>query len=211
MGTIERKISERGTMKEMILKAALDLYLESDWNGISIRKIANRIAYSPATIYLYYASKDFIVSDIQKLAFRHLLKEISYAKKHRSSLQQFRRLGMIYIDFGIKHPKQYTLMFTAPLPVAVTGSNLFQANFQKAFAFMHATVEGCVREGIVKYSDTIMASLHYWSMLHGLVCSLINRPYSDDSVRCEQAENLIYRAWDEYVNSVAIGVQPENK
>ena len=39
-------------------RPARDLFIAEGYQSVSIRKIAERIEYSPAAIYSYYASKD---------------------------------------------------------------------------------------------------------------------------------------------------------
>ena len=60
MGTKERQDRERQAVTASILNAARDLFVAEGYQSVSIRRIAERIEYSPAAIYSYYAGKDDI-------------------------------------------------------------------------------------------------------------------------------------------------------
>ncbi|WP_339314553.1 TetR/AcrR family transcriptional regulator [Paenibacillus sp. FSL R10-2734] len=57
----QRQIREHEEMKNMILQAAALLITEEGIEKLSIRKIADRIEYSPGIIYHYFHGKDEIV------------------------------------------------------------------------------------------------------------------------------------------------------
>ena len=60
MGVKERQEREREAVSRAILDAARDLFVAEGYQNVSIRKIADRIEYSPAAIYSYFPSKDDI-------------------------------------------------------------------------------------------------------------------------------------------------------
>ena len=60
MGVKERQEREREAVSRAILDAARDLFVAEGYPHVSIRKIAERIEYSPAAIYGYFPSKDDI-------------------------------------------------------------------------------------------------------------------------------------------------------
>ena len=60
MGIKERHERDREAVKRAILDAARDLFVSEGYENVSIRKIAERIEYSPAAIYSYFPSKDEI-------------------------------------------------------------------------------------------------------------------------------------------------------
>ena len=47
-------------MRSLILDAARSIFLEKGFEQASIRNIAEKIEYSPGTIYLYFRDKDEI-------------------------------------------------------------------------------------------------------------------------------------------------------
>jgi AcrR family transcriptional regulator len=60
---------EREQLRHDIVTAARDLLLEQGLSGLSMRSIADRIEYSPATIYLYFKDKDELVGEVVHTGF----------------------------------------------------------------------------------------------------------------------------------------------
>ena len=73
LGVKERQEREREAVSRSILDAARDLFVAEGYHNVSIRKIAERIEYSPAAIYGYFPSKDDIFFALAEEGFRTLL------------------------------------------------------------------------------------------------------------------------------------------
>ena len=63
MGIKQRHERDREAVRRAILDAARDLFVSEGYQNVSLRKIAERIEYSPAAIYGYFAGKDDIFGD----------------------------------------------------------------------------------------------------------------------------------------------------
>ncbi len=61
MGIKERRSAEREQTKKRIFDAASDIIIAEGFEKLSIRKIADRIEYSPGVIYNYFKDKNEIV------------------------------------------------------------------------------------------------------------------------------------------------------
>src|SRR5712691_4692465 len=72
MGIKERQERDREAVRRSILDAARDLFVTEGYHNVSIRKIAERIEYSPAAIYGYFPSKDDIFFALAEEGFRLL-------------------------------------------------------------------------------------------------------------------------------------------
>src|SRR5215475_9852537 len=72
MGIKERQERDREAVRRSILDAARELFVSEGYRNVSIRKIAEKIEYSPAAIYGYFPSKDDIFYALAEEGF-HLL------------------------------------------------------------------------------------------------------------------------------------------
>lgn len=61
MGIKERRLAEREQVKQKIFDAASDIIIADGYEKLSIRKIADRIEYSPGVIYNYFKDKSEII------------------------------------------------------------------------------------------------------------------------------------------------------
>jgi len=118
MGTKERQVRERTKVRQAILDAARDLFVKQGFEHVSIRKIAERIEYSPAAIYSYFPSKDDIFFALAEEGFRLLcgdfLAEPTVLPAGVEPLKKIRHIVWHFYDFSVQYPEHFALMFTGP-------------------------------------------------------------------------------------------------
>ena len=61
MGVKERRERQKGLLRQEILDAARDILVREGYEGLSMRKVAERIDYSPTAIYLHFKDRDELV------------------------------------------------------------------------------------------------------------------------------------------------------
>ncbi len=113
MGVKERQERDRETVSRAILDAARELFVKSGYEEVSIRKIAERIEYSPAAIYSYFPSKDDIFFALAEEGFRLLF---SYGRAPDAVVpadpaDRLRGMFWRYYEFSKTHPEYFALMF----------------------------------------------------------------------------------------------------
>jgi AcrR family transcriptional regulator len=113
MGIKERQERDREAVRRAILDAARELFVAEGYQNVSIRKIAERIEYSPAAIYGYFPSKDDIFFALAEEGFR-LLGDPSAddaAPVPGLPLARIRALFWRLYVFSRQHPQYFALMF----------------------------------------------------------------------------------------------------
>jgi AcrR family transcriptional regulator len=169
MGISERKERDRVEMRQRIIDAAIQMFLEEGYEKTSIRNIAEKIEYSPATIYLYYKDKDELLYDVQGQAFEKLTLAF---RENATSTDPIKRLCQImetYIRFGKKNPELYDLMFIIRAPMNVMKEKEIWENGHDSFGFLVQCISECIEKKLIRYDDVMIAALSVWSMGHGLV------------------------------------------
>ena len=111
MGTKERQDRERQAVTAAILDAARELFLVEGYANVSIRKIAERIEYSPAAIYSYYASKDDIFLALANEGFHRLAAKVRAAMVTGDPLENVRACWWAFYEFAKDEPEYFLLMF----------------------------------------------------------------------------------------------------
>ncbi|MBL8142942.1 MAG: TetR/AcrR family transcriptional regulator [Acidobacteria bacterium] len=149
MGIKERHERERESVRRAILDAARDLFVREGYQHVSIRKIAERIEYSPAAIYSYFASKDDIFFALAEDGFQllHGMAQATRPPDGASAIDTLRAMLMSMFRFSQRHPEHYNLMFVDRSVPRI------RANYER-FQFlidmkrrMSTTVERCIAEG----------------------------------------------------------------
>jgi AcrR family transcriptional regulator len=113
MGIKERHERDREAIERAILDAARDLFVTEGYANVSIRKIADRIEYSPAAIYAYFRSKDDIFFALAEEGFR-LLSGIASCEdepRDHEPLTRVRDFFWHLYEFSRGHPEYFALMF----------------------------------------------------------------------------------------------------
>jgi len=112
LGVKERQEREREAVSRSILDAARELFVTHGYHEVSIRKIADRIEYSPAAIYSYFPSKDDIFFALAEEGFRLLF---SYGQDIDEGAPDpadvLRQMFWRYYKFSKEHPEYFALMF----------------------------------------------------------------------------------------------------
>jgi AcrR family transcriptional regulator len=112
LGVKERQERDRASVSRAILDAARELFVSHGYHEVSIRKIAEKIEYSPAAIYGYFPSKDDIFFALAEEGFRLLF---SYGaggrEKPADPVEAVRGMFWRYYEFSKRHPEYFALMF----------------------------------------------------------------------------------------------------
>lgn len=170
MGLAERKEREKLELKNLILDAARKMLLAHGQDGLSIRKIADEIEYSPATIYLYFVDKDAILHELMELGFGVMNQYMKLALLISDPVDRIHAVGQAYIKFGLENKDWYELMFNSDKPMKHIEKCC--EHWDQGMALFDFLTKSC-HEAIIKselenVEDSFLA-LHLWSSVHGLV------------------------------------------
>jgi AcrR family transcriptional regulator len=193
MSITERKERDRKKMVDLILNAAMKLFLEDGYNNVTIRKIAKVIEYSPATIYLYFTDKDEIFFTLQKRAFtkfHELQKSVLVIK---DPVERITAQGWSYIKFALENKEYYDLMFIMNDPVRKIQCQDDIIMGMHSYEILKKNVKDCMDAGAMKLNDVEIVSFAIWSFVHGIASLVIKRGFA---IPEEQQEILINGAFD---------------
>ncbi len=181
MGVTERKAREKRELKQQILDAARELFVRQGYESVSMRKIADKIEYSPATIYTYFKHKDEILDCLCEETFLKLhLEKLAAVHQMKGDALQVLKKGMeTYIRFGLDHPEHYIVTFilkAAPYEKPRSRETRKAKTGQQCFDDMRNLVRRCMEEGRIKNADVEETSQALWAGIHGVTALLITQP-----------------------------------
>ncbi len=150
MGIKERQERDREAVRRSILDAARELFVSEGYQHVSLRKIAERIEYSPAAIYSYFPSKDDIFFALAEEGFR-LLHGARSPDSEFESLPPLERvrasLSRLY-RYSVDHPQYFSLMFVDRTVPRISREYERFAFAREMKAYLIAQVQACVDAGI---------------------------------------------------------------
>ena len=168
MGIKERQDRERQAVRDAILDAARDLFVAEGYRNVSIRKIAERIEYSPAAIYSYFPSKDDIFFALAEEGFRRLDAKVRSAGVHADPLDQLRACWWAYYEFSKEQREFFQLMFVDRSVPQITEQWTGLAFVHQMLTFAAARIQLCVDAGIFPPSTNAEVAMHLiWGALTG--------------------------------------------
>ena len=191
MGILERKERDKLEMRLLILETAQQIFIEEGFEKASIRAIADRIEYSPATIYLYYKDKNELFFAVHELGFEKLILEMTRSIEGITDpVEELRARGFAYMKFAFQNPEMYDLMFILNAPMEnIKESDLWDCG-HRCFLLLCDTIERCIESKSIKISNLYIAAMSIWSFMHGLVSLKIrNRFQKFEGVELEELMN----------------------
>lgn len=169
MGTKERQDRERQAVTASILNAARDLFVAEGYQSVSIRKIAERIEYSPAAIYSYFPSKDDIFLALAEEGFHRLDEKVrATGTSTTTALDLVRSRWWAFYEFSQEQPAYFELMFVDRSVPRITqqwdGFELLQRMLAEAVA----TIQRAIDEGAFPRTLNPNSAMHMlWASLLG--------------------------------------------
>lgn len=176
MGVTERKEREKEEMRQFILKTAMGLFLEEGFYDVSIRRIAEKMEYSPAAIYRYFPDRDDILFALHNEGFEELYKRQQEVVQISDIRKRLLKHGELYIKFGLENPEYYNLMFIMRSPFRkVEGDTEKWQNGMRSYQFFRDDVERGIAEGALKGESVDVMALALWAQVHGLVALILRQ------------------------------------
>ena len=177
MGVKERRTREKEQLRHQILSAARELFVNEGYENVSMRKIADKIEYSPTTIYLYFKDKADLLDSVCKETLLSLLNTLELLKKDKSDpVEVLRKSGKAYVEFGLKYPQDYKLTFVVR-PQFQKGLGLQEGSVgERVFDYLRAMVSECIRQERFRQVDVEITGQTLWSAVHGVTLLLIDFP-----------------------------------
>lgn len=171
MGPKERREREREEIRTSILDAARELFAHEGVEAVTMRRIAEKIEYSPTAIYFHFKDKESLLSELCDYDFRQFAQRFTEAAQIPDPIERLRVAGQAYVDFGLKNPSHYRVMFMTPKPPHEANTEGKGNPEEDAYAFLRNTIEQAIAEGRLRpeLTDVDLVSQVIWSGVHGVV------------------------------------------
>ena len=174
MGVLERRERERTELREKILDAARELFISDGYEGVSMRKVAEKIEYSPTAIYVYFKDKEDLFHELCQEDFARLAEVFQRAAQISDPLERLKQIGRTYAQFGREYPNHYRLMFMTPHPPQDLNQHdqEIKGNPESdAYAFLRLTMQEAIATGHLRpeLADADLVSQTLWAAIHGAI------------------------------------------
>jgi len=187
-----RKPYHHGHLREVLLQAAIKLIAEAGPAGFTLREVARRAGVSHNAPYRHFPDREGLLAAVAAQGFGELNQAmLDAAERESNALRQLKRAGLAYVEFALRRPEHFTVMFDSPIARRKTPNSSEAA--EQAFGTLVRLIKSAQDEKLLPAGDLSQFTLLAWSMVHGVAkLATANRlPYKSKADILEFAKFVI--------------------
>src|SRR5262245_5268145 len=164
----------RDVLRRAILDAAREAFIRDGYEGVSMRKLAERVGCSHANLYLHFRDKEALFDCLVEESFDQFadgLRKMIESARGGDPVDLVRKAGRAYVEFGVAHPGVYEFAFVMRRPGR--GS---PRKPHVIYERVQSLVQRCMNEKRFRRTNVDAASQALWAAAHGITSLLILRP-----------------------------------
>jgi len=154
---------KREQLEALIIKTAEAMLVKEGASGVSARKIATKIGYTPGSIYIFFSSIDELILRINANTLSEIhtaiSKAISSSKGNKNAIEN---IAHAYMDYARRNPKRwraiYELSYSENQQLPKWYSETVEAIFKDLDEVLYRYT-GCHKEARIQ-SQVLWASVH---------------------------------------------------
>ncbi|ARD43444.1 TetR/AcrR family transcriptional regulator [Colwellia sp. PAMC 21821] len=185
-----------GDLRKSLVSTATDMVTDGGIEGLSLRKLAERIGVSRTAAYHHFTDKNDLLCAIAEQGFEQWHQRVSdiFSEDKLSNEEKYRNFVHAYIGFATKNPSLYELMFGR---IIWKENNSTEALKKIAYASFNYQVEMTKlwqEQGIIiPDENSLRLAQVTWATLHGIARLVIDGIYAQENQideMCECAVNV---------------------
>lgn len=170
----------RRETRDAILLAAERVFARDGEEGLSIRRLADEVDYSPAAIYKYFRSKDDLIQELKNAFFEKLMANMNLSlEESRPFSGLCRNCVLTYILTALDRPHHYAAAFAGVNTEDGDEDGHGQDDSPAVLAYdmLSEMVSSGIEEGSFRQDlDVDVVAKSLWASMHGLVMLMIHYP-----------------------------------
>jgi AcrR family transcriptional regulator len=173
---IRRRGYHHGNLRQALIEAALGLVEERGVPEFTLREVARRVGVTHAAPQRHFEDRAALVAAVAEQGFRGLLARVEQALSPGSAHDPAARLnalGVAYVQFAVRNPAHFRVMFSAEL-VDKSRHPSLQAAAQAIHDFLVDSIAEGQRKGEIVRGDPLELAFAAWSLVHGCAVLLID-------------------------------------
>ena len=165
-------------LRQRILDAAVNLFLEEGYAGFKMRELAKRLGYSATMLYMYFENKDELLFAVIGHGYELFRRHLDVPPGEPGV--RLRAIGSAYLDFAFQNPSVYRLMFID------RPGFLFDLSEEKVsvrLGLLDEATRAAARVALFSKLDPEAlrdVTELFWALLHGLVALALTVPLFDE-------------------------------
>jgi len=193
------------TLREQISAATQELYLEHGIDGVSMRKVAERVGVSAPALYRHFKNKDELLSEIVVQGLKILEGYLQSAMEAGTPFERLTRMIDGYLDFAMAEPKYFDFAFLTPSHDINRFADELAKPHAATFRVAIDVVGECMKDGTFAEGDPLESGILLWAEAHGLVILFRTGRFGDNP---EMFRQIYRRLIDRVIEGLRVVPQP---
>jgi len=180
-----------GDLKKALIDATLTLLQEEGYQSLSLRKISKIAGVSQSAPYRHYEDVESLIADVAREGFKLLTGNLEKVRRKftKFPLLQFRESGVSYVNFALKNPDLFQIMYGNQIQNHSKFNTLI-ASEEETFQVLIDIISDCQRAGIIETKNVQKTSMAAWTMVHGIAVLLLGKQVMFRSAHLKNAKNI---------------------
>jgi len=154
---------------QSIAMAAREILDEEGADAVTMRRVADVVKITPMAIYRHYNAREGLLAALADAGFEELAARIARKPFTGSAAKRLARMAEIFLDYALKHPRLFELMFLKERE----GARRYPRDFKAGRSPTASPMERVVREGMANgeflEDDTWEIVFEVGALAHGLI------------------------------------------
>jgi len=190
MGTKERRLAEREHIRKIIFDAASDIIIEDGFEKLSIRKIADRIEYSPGVIYNYFKDKNEIVERIIAENIKRLCDSMLSLGLQEMSPKEALELGLTrFASIMLENRQQYKAIMLSGMNVSLFREDKSETG--RLSELLIGVLKDGKDSGVFDVRSEEIAAMLLIASVFGLLNTLVQEKIEDEKTQAMLIESHV--------------------
>ena len=174
--------------KERVITAAKAVLESAGFEGLTIRKVAQRAGLSPMALYRHFKNKDELLNALMQDGIS-AWEAIVGGIRARDPVKWLEALSEAYLDFALTQPHKFDAAFFLPAPAARRFPDDFAAGRSPAIALVMARIDQAKADGRLRDEPTLGIAMALAAFGQGFVSMQRAKRFAS-----EQQFKALYRA-----------------
>lgn len=188
---IQKTTYHHGDLRKSLLDASFLLLEKEGYQSLSLRKIAKLAGVSQSAPYRHFVDLEALYAEVALEGFQLMSGKLNQIrnryKKH--PLLQFRESGVGYVEFALKNPDLFQIMYGNQIQDHSKYKTLIHFE-EGTFQILRDIITDCKLHGFIKVDDVEKASTSAWAMVHGIAVLLLGKQVMLRNLNLKNAKSI---------------------
>ena len=157
------------TTAQKIHAAARKLLDKEGADAVTMRRVAEKVGITPMAIYRHFPDRAALLNALADEGFRELAAWLAEQRLTGDVEQRLYKMGDLYLEHALKHPKLFELMFLKPREGARQYPRDFKAGKSPTGNLLAETVQAAMESGYFRKDDVWEITFEMGALSHGLI------------------------------------------